>query len=232
MGSGARRAFDNNCKDILALLKVARDKENHDNHSAEVVCKAAIVLTASFWEAYCEDIAAEGLAHLIDNTDDVNTLPKKLRQDLAAELKTDKNDLAIWALAEDGWRSTLRNRLDTYTSERNWLFNSPKPAQIDALFAKALGIPRISEKWAWKAKLSQRTHEPPTMTAAEARQMLTEYIEIRGAIAHRGITKLPVTIDQAQRFYEFIRRLASRTGGEVSRSVMKATGVPLWTLDD
>ena len=41
---------------------MARGRRYH----LEVLNKSAIVLVTSFWEAYCEDIAAEGLAHIVN----------------------------------------------------------------------------------------------------------------------------------------------------------------------
>jgi hypothetical protein len=226
MPSNALRAFDQNCQDIESLLKIAVQQDYSNDSSSEVVSKSAIVLITSFWEAYCEDVAAEGLAHLIDNIDDIGKLPKKLKQDLAADLKADRDDLAILALAGDGWRKVLLGRLGTYTATRNYRFNSPKPAQIDELFQKALGITAISNFWHWEVSKTKRSAQPSTMTAEESRKMLTEYIELRGAIAHRGDLERVVTVWHAQQFYELVKRLVSKTGGAVSEAVERLQGFP------
>lgn len=210
------------------MLDIAREKDIAGDPTGEVVCRAAIVSISAYWEAYCEDIASEGLTHLVEHVASIDDLPITLRRDVAADLKNDKHELAIWALAGDGWRAALRRRLDRYTAKRNWSFSSPKPAQIDELFDQALGIAKISEKWTWDAPKSKRINEPPTMTPAQAREMLTMYIELRGEIAHRGNAKQPVTVGEVAKFYEFINRLVAKTGGEVNTVVKKATGIPLW----
>ncbi|WP_280428558.1 HEPN domain-containing protein [Nocardia brasiliensis] len=227
MASDARRAFQKNCEDLDILLGIAREKDVAGDPTGEVVCRAAIVSIASYWEAYCEDIASEGLVHLVEYSE-IDDLPAKLRRDLATDLKTDKNDIAVRALAGDGWRAALKKRLEDYTTKRNWSFNSPKPGQVDELFDKALGIPRISASWKWNAPKSKRVNEPPTMTAAQARTTLTRYIELRGEIAHRGTARNPVTVADAEKFYEFINRLVAKTGGEVNKTVKGATGLSLW----
>ncbi|MGW5751627.1 hypothetical protein [Nocardia rhamnosiphila] len=84
MPSNALRAFDKNRRDIESLLEIAMEKDYQFEESSEVVSKAAIVVIASFWEAYCEDIAAEGLGHLVANIVDINDLPKGLRKALCA----------------------------------------------------------------------------------------------------------------------------------------------------
>jgi len=67
MASQARIRFDKNCEDVERLLEVHRDLGGSGRgrrRRLEVLNKSAIVLLYAFWEAYCEDIAAEGLNHL------------------------------------------------------------------------------------------------------------------------------------------------------------------------
>lgn len=183
MPSQSSQAFRDNSKDVERLLEIAR--ANTDGPDTEqAVHKAAIVLVTAFWEAYCEDIASEGLEHVVSYVDDFEDLPKKLRQDLARELKDDKNELAVWDLAGDGWRDALTARLVTYTESRNWSFNTPKPKQVDDLFDKALGIQRISDTW--KVRKPRRPAKDLT-TPSEARAQLTGFVELRGRLLTAGM---------------------------------------------
>jgi len=227
MPSQSRRAFRDNSKDVERLLKIARHNADGPD-TDQAVNKAAIVLITAFWEAYCEDIAAEGLEHVVVHANDFEQLPKKLRQDLARELKEDKNELAVWDLAGDGWRDALTARLEAYTKSRNRLFNTPKPSQIDELFEKALGIPRMSDAW----KVRRPRHSPEElMTADEARTQLTEFVELRGAIAHRGYADADVQHIQVRDYFELVGRIVGVTGGRVNTQVENVTGVPLWTKE-
>lgn len=224
MPSQSSQAFRGNSKDVERLLEIAR--ENAAGPDAEqAVHKAAIVLITAFWEAYCEDIAAEGLEHLVSHVGDFQALPKKLRQALAHDLKDDKNDLAVWDLAGDGWRTALTARLAAYTKSRNRQFNTPKPSQIDELFDKALGIERISDTW--KVRKPRRPAKE-LMTSDEARAQLTGFVELRGAIAHRGDAGADVTYQQVHDYYKLVERIVGKTGGRVNTHVKKATGVALW----
>lgn len=224
MASQSRQAFSENSQDVERLLEIARESvDGPDTNQA--VHKAAIVLVTAFWEAYCEDIAAEGLEHLIMNVSDFEDLPKRLRQDLARDLKEDKNELAVWNLAGDGWRSALTSRLETYTKSRNGRFNTPKPSQVDDLFDKALGIPQVSDTW--KVRKPRRSAKD-LMTPEEARHQLTAFVELRGAIAHRGYADADVTYTQVDDYYTLVGRIVAKTGGHVNTHVKKLTGVPLW----
>ncbi len=122
MPSAARRSFDLNVRDIERLLDLHKQeggKGRGRRYGLEVLNKSAIVLITSFWEAYCEDIAAEALAHIVRYTKSADTLPKELKKQLAKEIKNADHELEVWAIADDGWRSYLRNRLDTLQEKRN-----------------------------------------------------------------------------------------------------------------
>ena len=62
MPSEARKAFDANVADVdrlLALHSTAGGAGQGRRYGLEVLNKSAIVLVTAYWEAYCEDIAAE-----------------------------------------------------------------------------------------------------------------------------------------------------------------------------
>ena len=65
-------------------------------HWLEVLTKSSLVLLTAIWEAYCEDVAAEALEHLIENSGSPDTLPKEIKQLVAKELKAESHELAVW----------------------------------------------------------------------------------------------------------------------------------------
>jgi hypothetical protein len=222
MSSNAWKAFRANTKDIERLLKL-HEQEGGVNpgrrFGLEVLNKSAIVLITSFWEAYCEDIATEGLNHLIAYAATAASLPTELRKVIAKQLKADPHDLRVWDLAGDGWRDVLRARAEALRDERNRKFNTPKTENIDQLFLSALGIKDISSAWHW----------PKKMTVARSRQKLDRFVTLRGEIAHRGRASKSVTKAQVADYYEFIRKIGSKTGGRVNALVKSITGTALWT---
>jgi hypothetical protein len=220
MASSARKAFDKNCADIDQLLDLHKSiagKGPGRKYQVEVLNKASIVLITSFWEAYCEDIAAEALQFLVKHSPDSSALPKELRKQVAKELRGDLDDLAMWKLSGDGWRPVLEGRLADLQTERNRRLNTPKTAQIDDLFVRAVGIPKMSSRWFWQG-----------MSSSQATTKLDKYVELRGAIAHRGAASTAVRKNQVTDYYELIKRLVGKTGGRVNTEVKKATGKPLW----
>lgn len=221
MASNARKAFDENAEDIERLLELHEEKGGvlrGRRVGLEVLNKSAIVLITSFWEAYCEDIAAEGLEHLIVHVNDPKKLPTSLMQQVAKELRGEKNELAIWSLAAEGWKRVLTDRLERLREQRNRQLNTPKAEKIDELFFASLGVKRISDSWFWLSK----------MKPDRARAKLDRFVTLRGAIAHRGAAASSVTKSQVEDYFEFVKKLVSKTGGHVNAYVKKVSGSSLW----
>jgi hypothetical protein len=157
MPSEARKSLDANLEDIerlLALHQTAGGSGKGRRHGLEVLNKSAIVLTTSYWEAYCEDIAAEALSHIVAYAKAAKDLPNELKKQLAKELKGAPHELEVWKIADRGWKKYLGDRLDQLKAKRNWNFNTPKTDQIDKLFLHAIGIKKISASWKWPKKMT------------------------------------------------------------------------------
>ena len=211
MPSKAWESFDQNAQDIERLLELHQEKGGTSpgrRRGLEVLNKSAIVLITSYWGAYCEDIATEGLEHIAQHGSSPDQLRKEIKQIIAKELKADPNVLSVWSLCGEGWKKILKTRLDNLRDQRNRKLNTPRTQNIDDLFLQALVLSSISSSWKWSKK----------MTIDRARNKLDKYVTLRGEIAHRGIAA------------NGIKRLVSKTGGAVNSHVKKVTGKPLWEL--
>lgn len=220
MASNARKAFDNNADDIERLLEIHRDlggEQQGRRHRLGVLNKSAIVLITAIWEAYCEDIAAEALNHIVNSVADASKLPVDLKRRIAKELKADLNDIAIWCLADGGWKVKVKARLAAMTVERNRNLNTPKSGKIDQLFADAIGLAKVSDAWTWTR-----------VTADKARAKLDQYVTLRGAIAHRGTAASSCNKTHVEDYFELIKKLVSKTGGRVNAFVRPIAGSGLW----
>jgi len=221
MASAARKSFDKNAEDIERLLKFHNQiggTAKGRRYGLEVLNKSAIVLIVAFWEAYCEDVAAEGLAHVVKHARRSTALPENLRKLIAKELKADQHELAIWKIAGPDWRNYLKSRLSHLQTERNRRLNTPKTQSIDELFRTTLGLNQVSASWRWPKKMSSK----------RAADKLDRLVTLRGAIAHRGQHSASVKKSQVVDYFHFIKRLAARTGGSVNTHVKTITGKPLW----
>ncbi len=220
MPSKARLAFDKNAADISRLLEIHTDlggDAQGRRYRLEVLNKSAIVLVTAIWEAYCEDLAAEALRHVVDHAPNSDALPVDLKKKIAKELKADLNELAIWKLADRAWRRVLTKRLDDLAQERNKKLNTPRAENIIELFATALGLTDVSNGWRWKK-----------MSVQQAKSKLDKYVSLRGAIAHRGQAAASCTKAQVKDYFAHVKRLVAKTGGRINAHVRSITGDGLW----
>ncbi|MDM3948479.1 HEPN domain-containing protein [Mycobacteroides abscessus] len=214
--SKARIAFQKNRDDILKLAE-AHSKITPKT-DGEVMLKSAVVLLTAFWEAYCEDLAAEALQHMVMNIKDPKLLPENLKREIANEFKQkNQHELAAWQLAGDGWQTFLMSRLEDLQAKRNWDMNTPNTENIDKLFSKALGIEKISDKWSWDG-----------VDTEAAAKKLNGYVRLRGLIAHRGAPSETITSNVVNDYNNLVKNLMGKTGGHVNYVVKKATGTGLW----
>lgn len=220
MPSQARAAFGQNVLDIEQLLLIHRylggDAKGR-RYGLEVLNKSAIVLITAMWEAYCEDLAAEALDHLAAYASSASQLPKELKKRIAKDIDAVSDELAMWKLADTGWRTLATARLTSLMEERNRRLNTPKADQIDDLFATAVGLSDVSSAWRWKR-----------MSVAQARSKLDKYVTLRGEIAHRGVAATGVKKVQVTDYLRHVRRLVAKTGGRVNTHVRNAIGKALW----
>jgi len=221
MPSEARTAFDKNLEDIERLMELHEQEGGTSpgrRYNLEVLNKSAIVLITSYWEAYCEDIAAEALARIVKKAKNSDVLPTQLKKLVAKELEKDKNELAIWEVADGKWKGYLQSRMAKLQETRNRKLNTPKTDNIDQLFESSVGITKVSSSWKWDKK----------MTITRSREKLDKFVTLRGSIAHRGKSLKSVTKAEVKDYLGFIRQLAAKTGGKVNSHIQSITGKPLW----
>ena len=156
MPSKARQHFDDSAEDLRQLASLfdvvvesAKDDNEDPPQGTEALLRSAVVLMVSHWEAYVEDICAEAIEHLVARVDDAKKLPKQIKQAVVRDLKADQNELAVWQLADDGWKKYLSGRLTMYRESRNRSFNTPK-AQATVEFIRGVtGIEDVRKSWHW-----------------------------------------------------------------------------------
>ena len=208
-------SFDENTKDIDRLLEFHRrigGSRQGRRFRLEVLNKSAIVLITSFWEAYCEDIARQGLVHIADNLKAADDLPTEMKKRVVRELKKCKHDLAIWQISDSRWRDYIKHSVKPIE-----ILNTPKTNQVDNLFSDLIGISNISDSWYW-----------PGMSCENAKNKLDKFVTLRGSIAHRGESVKYVRKAEVEDYVNFVRKLAAKTGGRINSHVFELTGKRLW----
>lgn len=207
-------------EDAKRLLEIHADvggTAQGRRYGIEVLNKSAVIFIAAAWEAFVEDIATQAIEHIVNEAKDHSSIPLPIRKAAAKGLEDDKNELRVWDLADDGWKSVVISYRDEVIRDKISTFNTPKPYNVDDLFKKLLGIEKISSNWRWSG-----------MAATSASKKLKKFIEMRGAIAHRGALTQSVTRAYVRGHGSFISRLSVRTANVVRKRVRKQVGSFPW----
>lgn len=212
--------FVDSMKDVKRLVEIHADVGGTDQgrrYGLEVLNKSGVIFLAAAWEAFVEDLAIQAIDHILAKAKSHADTPLPIRKAAAKALAEDKNELKVWDLAGDGWKSVVRIYRDQIIKEEIATFNTPKPHNVDALLKKLLGIERISSNWSW-----------PGMSEVNSYSKLKTFVEMRGAIAHRGKLPSSITKNYVKDHRNFINKIAVRTSNVVRGEVKRIAGSFPW----
>ncbi|MFJ6195748.1 HEPN domain-containing protein [Micromonospora sp. NPDC092111] len=219
--SNACLNFVANADDIRDFYSLHQEAKKVDvkaiYEKLHVANKAVLVLVAALWEAYCEDVAEEGLRLLVQHAPNWEALPRPLLKAVAKELRRLDEEFAPWTLAGEGWRQYLLDRLYLLGQKRNYSFATPKAKNVDALFLESVGIVRISDAWTLPLGVEW------------ARNELDSFIDKRNVIAHRYEPGSTVAKRHVKQFYNLVSGLVARTDAAVGRVIREVTGANRWS---
>lgn len=208
----ARSGFEENSEDITRLLDIHTQlggKGPGLRVGLEVLNKSAIVLITAFWEAYCEDVCAEGLKKISSEINDPQYLPKTIRKTIAkkiAQQTQEKDELSCWRLAGDGWQTFLLDNFDEIKFKQLGRWNTPSANKVKTLFSTVLGIDDITADWRWQS-----------MTCDRARKKLDRFVDVRHKISHRvKLAKNSVKLGEVKAYLGHITSLVECVDRQVN----------------
>lgn len=210
----------NNLNEVDRLLQIharVAGKKRGRKYNVAVLNKSAIVLLVACWEAFVEDLAEDAFSIMVKRAKAHGIFPKKVLVEAAKPLKDATNPCDLWKLAGDGWKGVLRDHKVALFERYIGKLNTPKPAQVDALYETLLGIKTVSNTWHWNR-----------VTSDDARRALDDLIELRGSIAHRVAASRKVLKNDVRKQIDFVNRIAVQTSNTVRQFVLSATGKESW----
>lgn len=185
--------------------------------SSEVLNKAAIVLLVACWEAYVEDLATTAFDYLVGHSRRADELPTKVLTLASRALRASNDEREVWRLADVGWRVVLKEHRATTLERYVGKLNTPRPAQVDALFEDLIGLSGISTAWRWQ-----------NATAFRNRSRVEELITLRGEIAHRVRASQSVRLSSVTNAYNLIWGLAVTSSNKVATYLRERCGDFPW----
>jgi hypothetical protein len=213
MPSEAVSNFQDNMEAVHRLVEIHTELTGEGRGrrptGVEVLNKSAVVLTTAAWEAFVEDLAEEGFNFLLDEANQHDDIPSKVRAVAVENILEDEQDRRkLWALADEGWRDVLRKHKEECIDEYAGDLNTPRHEQVDELFESLIGVRKVSQYWYWRGQ-----------SAESSRNRLSDYITRRGQIAHRVSTEDTVRKNYVEQYINFVYRIAVKTANRTKNFI-------------
>lgn len=182
-------------------------------HHIEVINRSAIVMLVACWEDYVENLATIAFDYLIENVESARDLPRKLQAYVARSITAEKDDCAVWKLADTGWKAVLREYRSEILERHTGRFNTPRTAKVDSLYESLIGLQNLSKSWKWSGTSNE-----------SAKKRLEELITLRGEIAHRVIAGRSVRKKDVLSDKHLIGFISATSSNRVAEYLEEVTG--------
>lgn len=211
--------FDNlsEVRELVNIHERVAGKSPGRKSQVETLNKSGIVLLTACWETYVEELLSAAFDHLVNNATDHKAIPFGVLTKASNDLKNDRDSRRVWDLAGDGWKAVLKAYKNDILSGQIDYFHVPRPDNIDELFEKLIGLSKPTLKWKWKK-----------MSNSKARQTLNEYINLRGAIAHKVKSSGKVLKKDVTYYHKFLNCTGVILHNTTNEHLRSLTGKSPW----
>src|SRR6185369_6568073 len=146
---------------------------------------------------------------LLNNGDDPEIFPSRVRLQISNKLIEVKDKREIWKIAGNGWKTQMEEHVRSLLEN----FHSPRTAKVDTLFESTIGYKNISKQWTWGEE-----------TCESVADKLNRIISIRGKIAHEIYSQENLSIEINYLYMKFIYRVAGITNDVLRNFIFEKTG--------
>lgn len=212
--------FKDNLKEVSLLMVMHSALSGPGpgrKHRVEVLNKSAIIFACAAFEAFIEDLASRSFDHIVSKSKDYKALPKSILKSIAEAVRNDKNEIKVWDLAGDGWRTVAESHKTALIRKYVGPFNTPKPHNIESLLRELTGFPLPLRTWQWMG-----------MSAATSKGRLKTFVELRGALAHGAKPAPPVLKKDVTAYIKLLALLSVRLSNDMRAYCSKVTGEEPW----
>ncbi len=209
--------------------------------TTEILLKQGIVFIVTCWDEYIKQLVTSAFEFMLAHAENPDVFPLQVKMLSSQKLQPPHpdrfdNDVVrrrkqkarenwdshlwkqdIWHLAGEGWIRLLRENIDAVMKQYVDTFQSPRPDNVDKLFASIIGIKPLSSHWAWLG-----------MSCEDAKKCLNILLNLRGDLVHTNQSHRLVTIDDIDYFSLLVNKLAGISANVVREHVYKQTGQFPW----
>ncbi|ENM5791934.1 hypothetical protein V4V45_003850 [Vibrio mimicus] len=195
MPSQAFRKFRRNLKDVERLIK-AHDELSPNHRGKRAlghINRSGVIMLCAAWEVYCEEVLVECVKYISVNLDAPGELPIPVQKHLSKLVREAKTETKPMELAGEGWRALYVS----YTQQESKSVNSPKTTILEPLYKRFIGLNKLSDYW----------------TAGS--QYITDFVAVRGDIAHNGRSAEYVKISRLIEYKDVILATAKEMDNQL-----------------
>lgn len=190
MASRATQVFEELDKDLQNLLALHPGQGTPGRPPGDTgpLCRAAVVLLATAWENYVEQVVTEAFAHVLNEGCTAAQMSPALKALLTRKAKDD-----VAAVTGDGWKAIAEVGVDATVGA----LNNAGPGQVTGLVHECLGISGILGAISWQG-----------VSSDDVERKLSSLInDLRGDIVHQGKTASPLHLGEVRKHRDFVTRL-------------------------
>jgi hypothetical protein len=215
------RTLISNTNEVANLLKIhavfTGGRRGRPRVPLEVLNKSAVVLLVACWEAFIEDLAAAAFDAMLTPSTSHDVFPRKVLALASKPLQESRNEAAVWALAQDGWRQVLLHHKGLVFDRYLGKFNTPRPRQVDELVESLIGMKDLSKSWKWSGRAN-----------SSVLKALGGLVTLRGEIAHRVETSRAVHKTYITHSLDLVNRIAAISSNQVLQYLERRIGRSPW----
>ncbi|WP_442601828.1 HEPN domain-containing protein [Paenibacillus sp. KN14-4R] len=206
MPSKSYKAYRNNSQNVTRLIDNYRQLKTGKGRTAlDHLTRSGIILLASSWEVYIEDVLNECVTYYIQKCGSASKLPDEVKKTISKEIKTDKNELSPFELVEDSWKEYYSK----ITLQKTKLMNTPKKDNINNLFKNYLGVDELSSHWTNKT-------------------IVNKFVSYRGDIVHKVKADSYVRVETLEFYLKEIEEIIKETDLYLKRYLTSKVGSSPW----
>jgi len=205
MPSYAFGEYLENLRDVhrLVLLHANLNGTGRGKRGLGHLTRGGVLLLCAAWERYTESLLVESATYLQRHLSSRAAMPATPAQKILNY--ANRNDNAWTAVQANG--PTWGQIYLEYVQRQTAALNTPKYDNLKCLFNNCLGIPDVASFW------------------SRPSQEITDFVSLRGEVAHRGSSSVYITISSLKSLELSIKAFAIETDNELARQLKTLSGL-------
>lgn len=204
MPSNSFDEYLDNLRDVhrLVLLHASLNGSGRGRRGLGHLTRGGVLLLCAAWERYTESVLEESAKYLQRHVTTCAGMPTATAQKIRNYANRNDNNWTAAQVNSPAWGGIYQE----YVQRQTGALNTPKYENLKSLFHNCLGISDIALLW------------------SRPGQEITDFVALRGEVAHRGSASAYITIAKLKNLESSIGLFAAETDNAVARHLKVLAG--------